>query len=158
MARRDRHLTRAVRRLRYDPRLRAGFRADPEGTLATLGVAADHTPAIQAGDAASLTAAGIDVRRLESPPLALRLRARLALLLTAVAGLVVAAPSPAGAARRLVSARRFGARFVRADARRLRLQPGERFGLRFARAVRFDVRLRLLPGCDLKCVDLEVLD
>lgn len=155
---RDRRATRAVRRLQFDRDLRAAFRDDPLGTLTSVGLDERHVEAVKAGGPASLAAIGVDVRKVDRPPLGVKLRARVATVAAAVFGLVSAVGAPAFAVRR-IEARRFGARFVRADARFLGVRADTRTGRRFARFdVRADVRFVLLPCSDLKCTSLEVLD
>lgn len=130
----DRAATRTVRRLNFDRELRARFREDPAGTLQPLGLDATQVEAVISGDAAALRGAGIDVRRIDKPSLGVRLRARVAVVLSAVVGLLGGpAVGTAFADARAVDARRFGARYVRFSARRLSGRISPRAGRLFAR-------------------------
>lgn len=161
MDRHHRRATRAVRHLAADPRRRTAFRDDPAAALARWRLDTDQLAAIKRGDAASLAGAGVDLTRLDDPPLSVRARRRVLLLAAAVLGLVGGPLAGGAAAAPRIRARRFGIRHVRADALGLRASMrkiGPRAGRAFGARTRLRARTLLGPDrCEFKCEGFELV-
>lgn len=176
--RQQRRMTRAVERLADDPAFRAAFRTDPQRAAARYHLTAGQLEAIKAGDPASLTAHGVDVRAFATGKRRstwARTRRAVITVASALAGLGLTA-LPASAVRAFdgrIGLRRAGRRSprmgirlaetssiraglgnaIRASGGRFGARRGARYGLRQSGRMTSLRRLGIAPctfkGCDV---------